>query len=144
MRGFIDMDGVGWYNGLKRSAERNAKENGCADETGLHGYVDKRARYVIGKIDRDIKPFTRRILNKFDFSEDAEGACKAATIKLRRVLISYFGESDYRKFIKVAVVRIAEDNSIAVEFGYSRDIFDGGHVGKWSLSDAKREFASKD
>jgi hypothetical protein len=145
--GFVDVDNVGWYNDLKKTYhkvlkaiadEQSANNASIADKT-----TNKKQRYAIGKIEHDIEPFIKKILKKYDFSDDIEKMCKIATIKLRKVLIAYFGDADYKKYVATAKVYANDDGDVSVELGYSKDIWKSDNVEKWSLSDAKTEFSSK-
>lgn len=143
-RRFMSPESAGWFRGLAKRHERKVKSDEKEIGSIADGVSDKREGYAMGKIDHDMRPFTRRILDKYDFGCGDERVCKIATIKLRKVLMAYFGVEDYRKYIAAASVHPTDDGGVTVEVGYSRGIGKSENVGKWSLSAARREFNSKD
>ncbi len=139
---FLDPERAGWFQSLKKTADkRRAKEDGG---DGPCDFRNKRERYAIGKINHDIQPFTKRILDKYDFRTGDDSVLKIATIKLRKTLMAYFGVDDYRKYVASATVARNGEGNVTVEVGYSRDVWKSDNVSKWSIVDARREFNSKD
>ena len=139
---FLDPESAGWFQSLKKSADKRRAKEGDGGEPG--DFRNKRERYAIGKINHDIQPFTKRILDKYDFGTGDDNVLKVATIKLRKTLMAYFGIDDYRKYVASATVTRNGDGNVSVEVGYSRDVWKSDNVSKWSIVDARREFNSKD
>ena len=143
-RRFVSPESAGWFRGLMKVHERKVKTDEKDMGSIADGVEDKRERFAKGKIDHEVRPFTRRILEKYDFGCGDERTCKIATIKLRRVLMAYFGVEDYRRYVAVASVHPTDDGNVTAEVGYDKGIGKSDNVGSWSLVNARREFNAKD